>query len=209
MRWPGGIVAPRDDEAGGTWLGVNDAGVFAAVTNRYGHAPDKTRRSRGEIVPLVLGAETAREGAVLATTWPVGRFNPFHLVVVDRREAMVVRRVDDSFVMTPLPPGVHVVTERSFMASLSGRELALHERVAQWGGGEPPADAEVRGLLGHHGSPAFDGVCVHMPALEYGTRSSSIIRFRADGSTSWSTANGAPCVSPFESLDTRLLSVAG
>ena len=30
----GPIIAPVDRRAGGTWLGLNPAGVFAAVTNR-------------------------------------------------------------------------------------------------------------------------------------------------------------------------------
>jgi len=29
------IVAPRDEEAGGTWIGYNEAGVFVAITNRW------------------------------------------------------------------------------------------------------------------------------------------------------------------------------
>ena len=37
-HWPQrpGIVAGQDREAGGTWLGANDAGVVAAVLNRVG-----------------------------------------------------------------------------------------------------------------------------------------------------------------------------
>ncbi|ELK45622.1 hypothetical protein D320_21146, partial [Haloferax sp. BAB-2207] len=38
-RWENGdgpaIVAPRDAEAGGTWVGYNDAGVFVGITNRW------------------------------------------------------------------------------------------------------------------------------------------------------------------------------
>ena len=33
--WHGrSVLAPRDVRAGGTWLGTNDAGVFAGITNR-------------------------------------------------------------------------------------------------------------------------------------------------------------------------------
>src|SRR5712692_8012823 len=36
--WPGDLsfVAPRDEAAGGTWLGLNSAGLFVGVTNRFG-----------------------------------------------------------------------------------------------------------------------------------------------------------------------------
>jgi len=45
-RWLAGSVAPRDERAGGTWIGCSDAGVIAAVTNRFGSERDPERRSR-------------------------------------------------------------------------------------------------------------------------------------------------------------------
>src|SRR5262247_4444821 len=45
-RW----LAPRDLQAGGTWLGVNAAGLFVGVTNRTSGPRDATRRSRGLLV---------------------------------------------------------------------------------------------------------------------------------------------------------------
>lgn len=50
--WPDAqILAGRDVEAGGTWLGVDRHGRFAVVTNfREGRAADKSRRSRGQLV---------------------------------------------------------------------------------------------------------------------------------------------------------------
>ncbi|HLT35932.1 MAG TPA: NRDE family protein, partial [Enhygromyxa sp.] len=49
------VLAPRDLRAGGTWLGVNDAGLFVGITNRRA-IPDPRRRSRGELVFEALGA---------------------------------------------------------------------------------------------------------------------------------------------------------
>src|SRR5258706_7087428 len=51
------ILAGRDLEAGGTWLGVRRDGRFALVTNvRQGGAHDPAARSRGELVHRVLHA---------------------------------------------------------------------------------------------------------------------------------------------------------
>ncbi|HEV2321380.1 MAG TPA: NRDE family protein, partial [Gammaproteobacteria bacterium] len=50
--WPGtdAVLAGRDLEAGGTWLGVTLAGRFAVVTNyREGLNPPKAPRSRGAL----------------------------------------------------------------------------------------------------------------------------------------------------------------
>ena len=46
-RWPGaaGVVAGRDLEAGGTWLGVAAGGRFAAVTN----VSERQRAQSGEL----------------------------------------------------------------------------------------------------------------------------------------------------------------
>ena len=62
-RWPGaaGVVAGRDLEAGGTWLGVAAGGRFAAVTNVSELPSPGAFRSRGELVPGFLeGGEGAR-----------------------------------------------------------------------------------------------------------------------------------------------------
>ena len=52
-HWPDRpeVVAGLDIEAGGSWLGVNDWGVAAAVLNRHGSlGPASGLRSRGELV---------------------------------------------------------------------------------------------------------------------------------------------------------------
>ncbi len=50
-RSPEGILAGRDLEAGGSWLGLNRNGRFAVVTNyREPGVPTSGRRSRGELV---------------------------------------------------------------------------------------------------------------------------------------------------------------
>lgn len=64
------ILAGRDDEAGGTWLGVHRDGRFALVTNvRGGGARLAGQRSRGELVPRVLAA-TADPARALAALRP-------------------------------------------------------------------------------------------------------------------------------------------
>lgn len=44
-----GIVAGRDLEAGGTWLGLNRHGLFVAVTNRNHPARSRGMISRGSL----------------------------------------------------------------------------------------------------------------------------------------------------------------
>lgn len=54
-----GCLAGRDETAGGTWLGVNKKGRFAAVTNfADADAPDATR-SRGALTETFLGNDAS------------------------------------------------------------------------------------------------------------------------------------------------------
>src|SRR5262245_5112799 len=52
-------VGGRDPSAGGTWLGVNERGVLAAVTNRRRSQLPAQPRSRGLLVRDLLGCSNA------------------------------------------------------------------------------------------------------------------------------------------------------
>src|SRR5206468_7634998 len=54
----------RDLTAGGTWLGVGEAGLVAGMLNRRGAtAPDPACRSRGQLCLDLLGCATAADAA--------------------------------------------------------------------------------------------------------------------------------------------------
>ena len=57
------VFAPLDLLEGGTWLGLNSAGVFVGITNRFGAGRDADRRSRGELVFSALSEPTAIRAA--------------------------------------------------------------------------------------------------------------------------------------------------
>ena len=78
------ILAGRDLEAGGTWLGVRRDGRFALVTNvREGGAHDPAARSRGELVPRVLNATTPPDRAMRDIADTQARYNGFNLLAGD------------------------------------------------------------------------------------------------------------------------------
>ncbi len=77
---PNGIIAGRDLQSGGTWLGVSPAGQFVLVTNLRGYgAPDPARASRGELVTRLLEGESAPDS--------LDRYNPFNLIRIDAEGA--------------------------------------------------------------------------------------------------------------------------
>ncbi len=82
------VVAGLDKLAGGTWMGLNDAGVVACILNRYGSlGPAPGKRSRGELVLEALDHASAADAAdALADLDPLA-YRPFNLVIADNRDA--------------------------------------------------------------------------------------------------------------------------
>ena len=84
------VIAPIDERAGGTWLGMNDAGVFAALTNRPAQGLDASRRSRGLLVADALGRDSAARAAEAALQLAANAYNPFNLFVADGEHAFAI-----------------------------------------------------------------------------------------------------------------------
>jgi uncharacterized protein with NRDE domain len=199
--WPGdglAFVAPRDVEAGGTWVGLNAAGVFCGITNRFDPATlgRKAPASRGRVVTAALGATSAREAVAAAERSAVGT-HPFHLIVADRTSARLVLHDGRTLSTQVLDPGVHVVTQSSHGAGPGLRAERLAARLStELSEDAPPSWARWRALLSVHDERApLDETCVHMAEAGYGTRSSTYVRLADDpgGDELWH-ADGPPCV---------------
>ena len=189
-----------DVRAGGTWLGLNDAGLFVAITNRYtGAAPDPERRSRGDLVTRALGTADALSAARDIEALDGASYNGFHLLIADSTHLAIVWG-DGQRMRRHLPrPGsiVHL-TERSFGAAPSARELLLTRRLSLLSAGPEPNLDTLGSLLATHADPPeppTEGLCVHMGP--YATCSSTRLRLASDGAIHFSYTDGAPCVSPW------------
>lgn len=194
------LVAPRDLEAGGTWLGINAAGVFAAITNRHNGVRNAGARSRGLLVLDALVESSAQEAVRRISDTDPHEHNPFHLVMADRREAHLVWSDGRRHRHVAYPPGIHVVTERSFDAAPTRRIALLEARVERLAiEGPPPVESWMEVLREHREDAPLEGVCVHAPELGYGTRSSSVFMLTLDPQRSvFLHAEGPPCTTPYE-----------
>lgn len=216
------VFCPLDQEAGGSWLGVNERGLVVALTNRYGGASDGARRSRGGIVMAALQAASASAAADALRATQASDYSGFHCLVADGDTGWLVRSDGASVVTEPLQPGrLEVVTERSFGAGASGRVAFLGARApALEAAPEPPVEA-LAALLATHARASLaaddrpqdddlpahpmDGVCVHLDGLNYGTRSAELVSIASDRRRStWLHAGGAPCRATLEPLDLQL-----
>lgn len=200
----GRVAAPADERAGGTWLGVNAAGLFAAITNRPTKRPDPARRSRGLLVLDALAEGDARTAAATLATLPSDAYNPFNLVVADRDHAFACVYEGRPRV-APLAPGVHVVCNAEPDDTDVPKVARLAERARKAAAGDPERVLDTLAELcrGHEGGAALDDACIHLPG--YGTRSSTLLRLADDaGDAAWRFADGPPCRNEYEDF-THLL----
>jgi len=93
-HWPDrpDVVAGKDVTADGSWFGVNDDGVVAAILNRPGTlGPADGKRSRGELVLEALDHAEAKVAAEALSDINPDSYRPFNLVIADRFDAFWLR----------------------------------------------------------------------------------------------------------------------
>ena len=200
------VIAPRDAEAGGTWIGTNEHGVFAGITNRWNDADLAGERSRGLLVADVLACETAR-GAVdlIERTTSEYEYAGFNLTVADADDAVWLEW-DGTLERVALEPGVHVAVnvglDGRFAIPESRREAgerqAENARAVREALAVEPGEG-ARTWLERAGSVLGDheyGVCIHGDG--FGTRSSSLIALGND--SMYEFAAGPPCRTRYEPI---------
>lgn len=124
--WPDAetdFVAPRDMQAGGTWIGVNCHGIVACLLNRYDAAP-AGYVSRGRVVlEAMLGASVDTAcGAVTALDHHA--YSPFTCLIVGEHAATRLDWTGSHLSQTELSP-----TEQVMM--LTSSSWQFHEVKAQ------------------------------------------------------------------------------
>jgi len=201
-------VAPQDLEQGGTWMGLNAAGVFVGITNRATQQRRDDRRSRGLLVLDALARADAEAIAGDMTQGLEGKYNLFHLFYADGRAAFLTTLREQGAETRKLGPGAHVVCNRDPDDPSSGKQAWIRDAVGAIDLAQPlPRIVEaLAGVLRSHqwADRPLENVCVHTPA--YGTRSSSII---AVGEEQWSYwhSEGPPCETGYADLSPLLDSI--
>ena len=197
-----------DRRAGGTWLGMNAAGVVVVLTNRRGEQ-DATRASRGGAARGALTKRSARDAAAFAAAWASMNVpNPFSLFAADATGAWFAGWAgpDDGARLVSVGPGLHTLTNTHDLDELPAADVL---RAADGGPVTLPvgislADAESRLLRVAKSHTPLDGgarsaICVHGEGR--GTVSSALLAVRADGRPArFLAADGAPCVTTFRSV---------
>jgi uncharacterized protein with NRDE domain len=200
------FAAPHDLEAGGTWMGINEHGVFVGLTNRPVTAKPAGARSRGLLVVDVLAAASAERAGAEFERQRNERYAPFNLLAADGRQTWLARQTAEGVRdRSSLEPGIHVVCNRDPSDPSSSKVTRLQARLAQVDLGASPAAlvAELFRVLGAHPEPSnpYENPCVH--SAEYGTRSSSVL-LAGPGHRAYWYADGAPCETKYRDFTALL-----
>ena len=106
------VIAGRDELAGGTWLGINDYGVTAAILNRTGSlGPTTNKRTRGELVLEALDHSDAKSAAEALENIQSSTYRSFNLVISDNTDSYWLRSTGkDTVTRIKIPDGLSMIT---------------------------------------------------------------------------------------------------
>lgn len=201
-RWPDTpqVIGGLDLEAGGTWLGVTESGRFAAVTNVREPGASKGQRSRGELTRSFLQSDISAKHYIAQLD--MSEFSGFNLFVSDghslyycsNRHAQAQRLlpgiygVSNHLLDTPWPKLVKA--RQAFADALPGLpdETPFFDLLADR---EQVDDAR----LPNTGVPlAWERLLssIFVQSENYGTRASTVLQQKIDGSLRLSERSFGP-----------------
>ncbi len=194
-HWTDGsaIVAGRDLEAGGTWLGLGAGGRWAAVTNYREIAAPKSSRSRGTLVIDFLTGRHSPQRYLDTVMRLCGEYAGFNLVVGDAREIHWLSNRGEG--PRRLAPGIYGLSNH-LLDSPWPKVVAGKSALARLTGATGPLDSEALfALLADRRvfpetrlpvtgvGPAWERILspLFVRSPHYGTRCSSVILWEHSG----------------------------
>jgi len=211
-HWPDRpeVVAGLDRLAEGSWIGINDHAVTAAVMNRTGTlGPAMGKRSRGELVLEALDHAEASEAARALANLNPRAYRAFNLVVADAVGCYLVCNVGESLVVSEIQPGLHMLSSRDLNDEADSRINGYLPRFRAASVPDPEQDnwQDWKRLLASHQHPSATDASAAMCFQQddgFGTRSSSLIALPRypgpDASPIWQFAAGSPDQAEFRPL---------
>lgn len=190
------LLAGRDLQAGGTWMGITRSGRFAAVTNFRDPADRRsTAHSRGTLVTQFLLGRDTPEAFLANLAQRASGYNGFNLVVGDGGSLLYFGSREG--LARPVPPGVHALSNHLLdepWPKVARARRAMREALAH----ADPAPGLFAMLSDREGAPDAElpdtGVGIEWerrlaPALitgaDYGTRASTVVAVAPAGRASF------------------------
>lgn len=192
------LLAGKDNEAGGSWMGVTRQGRIAALTNvRSPNARRENARSRGELVTDYLTSPDTIDVASQQLRRSRENYQGYNLVFGSVRQLVVYNNIEER--LEPLNPGVHGLSNATLNApwpKVTRGMQALSDYCAH----APSIHADDLFTLLRDDKQADDNVLpdtgiskdwekrlssIFIQSPEYGTRSSTLILIDSRNQLYW------------------------
>jgi len=185
------IAAGRDLQAGGTWMGVTTDGRFAALTNIRAPGSPVGERSRGELPERFLRGSQSPRNYLEALSGSLGQYSGFNLLVGDldelwylnsreetpRRLSTGVYGLSNAALDTPWPK---LLRARAALESCMGTpERDLLFGIMSDSQAAPDDELPATGIA-YESEKLLSSAFIS--SANYGTRASTLLMRRADGS---------------------------
>lgn len=147
-----GLLAGKDIEAGGTWMGMTKTGLFAALTNyRDPKNINNDRKSRGEIPLKFLQSNLTSEQFLIELEKEADQYNGFNLLVWDGKNMMHFN--NHFMIKTIIAPGLYGLSNAT-LDSPWPKVNKIKERFTR----ALESDFQIEDLFGllEDQAPAFD-----------------------------------------------------
>lgn len=207
-----GLLAGKDLQAGGTWMGITRSGRFSALTNvRDNRQQRESFRSRGELPLSYLGTSltNADYSAQLQTNEQHYRgynllFGSFDQLYFSSNRDAPTRQIEagvhglsNATLNSPWPKVTH---GKKHLEQLASAELIDPDDLFKLLGNKTIAgDDELPETgVGLELERMLSPICISSP--EYGTRTSSVLLLDSDGNISLYEKDRAPKESPIRSF---------
>ena len=198
------VLAGRDQEAGGTWLGLSRDGRFAAVTNfrELSHPGfrDKRPLSRGNLVTNFLCSDLSAQDWAASVRPDLDLYGGFNLLFYDGTELLYLNNYNHQ--LRSLPPGIYALSNHLLDSPWPKVDYARQELVDVLNHGDHDRSdeqllTELLGLLSRQktyedhllpdtGVPADWEKLLSSPFIvadDYGTRASTAVVVSTNGAT--------------------------
>lgn len=192
-------VCPKDPQGGGTWFGLNEAGLIVALTNRLDSKPLTDAPSRGTLVRNLLSGTSGREQAVRRyRSLDLDRYNPHRILLLDSTGLSVYRHSLDSTKREDLDEGLFYLDNHSGLITDHARlrtVLPLGPEVEE----EEILDRLEQFCASHEEVFERDSVCLHLEIA--GTLSSSLVEVDpGEDLLHYRFTQGQPCENSAEEI---------
>ncbi|MFO0840567.1 MAG: NRDE family protein [Phycisphaerae bacterium] len=189
-------ILPIDPVGGGTWIGVNDAGIAATLLNVYespaqalapetalGHSPALSIptgfKSRGTIIPILFSEQSFERAMMRVRELQPSDFPPFRLIVLNDESLLEAASDGSALRVNHCAIGAQ---PRLFTSSGLGDAVARESREAQFAEmfGAEPNWAAAQAAFHRHSWPQRREISVCMERAEARTVSHTLIEIQRD-----------------------------